>query len=369
LTTHGSRAAVLAAVALALAGCRWMNDDKGMFVDRSTDYVKAQPAAPLEVPEGLSASAITPEMSVPELPPDASRQVFVKDVPRPEAIYARDTTDSVRIQKLGERRWLLVPQSPAIVWPKVKQFFADSGVAIAAEDADRGRLETQWLTADPGARDIVRLAVREGRAASGLTGGRDRLKIVVEQGIRERTAEIHVRHENDSVRAPVEGKFPEVSDAVSVESEVIGEIGSYIASNVADQSVSFVARGISTQTKAELVRTDGDVPALRLALDFNRAWALVNQSLGDAGVPVTDVDRSEGVVYAQVNRQILEGEARKKKGVLRRLFSGGDKGYPVEVRLRSRDDLQEVLVVGEGGRPIAAEDAEQLLLLIREFAT
>jgi len=354
---------------LPLAGCHWFSDDKGFIVDRSKDYAKAQAGPATEVPEGLSSSAIGQQMSVPDLPTASAQHIFADGVPRPEAIYAREEADTVRIQKLGDRRWVLVPQSPAVVWPKVKQFFADNGVAIVAEDPDAGIVETAWLSpADAQTKDVIRLAVKAGRDAGSIKSGRDRLLVKVEPGIRERTTEVYVRAENDSIRMPTEDTFPAASDVPQVEAEVINEVASYVASNVADESVSFVARQLSTQSKAELVRTDQNQPALRLALDFNRAWALVTQALSDAKVPIKDVDRSAGVVYAEVSRGQLQGE--KKHNWFVRMFTGGDKKHPVQLKVTDKGSaLQVAAFETDGTTPLAPDLAEQLLLLIREYAT
>ena len=355
---------------VALSGCHWFSDDKGFFVDRSRDYVKAVPGPSTEVPDGLSGTAIEQQMAVPNLAPDAAEHIFADGVPRPEAIYAREEADTVRIQKLGDRRWVLVPQSPAIVWPKVKQFFADNGVAIVAEDPDAGVLESAWLapSAEAQAKDVVRLAVKAGRETASLKSGRDRLLVKVEPGIRERTTEVYLRSQNDSIRQPTEGVFPAASDVPQIEAEVINELAAYVASNVADESVSFVARQISTQSKAELIRTDANQPALRLTLDFNRAWALVNQALTDAKVPIKDVDRSAGVVYAQISRKQLQGE--QKRGWFMRLFSGRDKKQAVQLKVADKGTSLQVLAFeADGATPLAPDLAEQLLLLIREYAT
>ncbi len=354
---------------LLIGGCKWMRDDKGIFVDRSDDYVAAREGAPLEVPEDLSALAISDVMAVPPLPPSSGRRVTYEDeTPRPEAIFARDEAQGVKIQKLGERRWLLVPQAPDVVWPKVKQFFADNGVGVAEEHPEGGALTTVWLgPADGSAKDVVHLAIRAGREEANVRSGRDRIKVVVEQGIRERTAEVHVRYQNDSVALPSEVALPEASDIDGVELELVSELGSYLASNVGDESVSFVARNISTQTKSELVRTADDRPALRLALDFNRAWAMINQALADAQVPITDVDRTAGIVYAEISDKILNQEG--EGWFLKRWLTRDKKSRPVEVRMRDATDAFEVSVSGPGGAAIAADTAEQLLLLIREFAT
>ena len=58
----------------------------------------------------------------------------------------------------------------------------------------------------------------------------------------------------------------------------------------------------------KLYDTADDRPALRLALDFNRAWAMINQALADAQVPITDVDRTAGIVYAEISDKILNQE-------------------------------------------------------------
>ena len=364
-----SRWAIAIAALVPLTGCHWFSDDKGFFVDRSKDYVKARPGPSTEVPEGLSSTAIGQQMAVPALPPDAAVHIFADGVPRPEAIYAREEADTVRIQKLGDRRWVLVPQSPAVVWPKVKQFFADNGVAVVGEDPDSGVIETAWLTpADAQTKDVIRLAVKGGRETASIKSGRDRLLVKVEPGIRERTTEVYLRDQNDSIRMPTEGMFPAASDVPQVEAEVINELASYVASNVADESVSFVARQISTQSKAELVRTDQNQPALRLTLDFNRAWALITQALSDAKVPVKDVDRSAGVVYAEVSRQQLQGE--QKRGWFMRMFAGGDKKRPVQIKVTDKGTALQVLAFeADGATPLTPDLAEQLLLLIREYAT
>ncbi len=359
---------VIVVVMLMVSGCRWFNDDKGMFVNRADDYVDADESAPLEIPEDLSSAAVQDVMVVPPTTHSGRRVMYADGAPRPEAIFARDEAEGVKIQKLGDRRWLLVPQSPAVVWPKVVQFFADNGIAIASEDPDAGHLTTAWFGPDDGsARDVVRLSIASGREEAKVKSGRDRVKVAIEQGIRERTSEVHLRYENDSLRQPSETALPEVSDVGAVEVELVGELGSYLASNVGDESVSFVARNISTQVKAELIRTDDNQPALRLTLEFDRAWAMINQALADAAVPITDVDRTEGIVYATVTDKILNQES--ESWFLVRWLTRDEKPRPVEVRMVEEPGGYQVLVFDAKSKPLPIDTAEQVLLLIREYAT
>ena len=100
--------------------------------------------------------------------------------------------------------------------------------------------------------------------------------------------------------------MPPQSDIAEVESQLLNELGGYIAANVADASISFVARNISTQSKADLQRDASDLPVLRLNLDFERAWATVNQALHEAKLDVTDVDRIGGCVLRDRHRSDAE---------------------------------------------------------------
>ena len=349
-----------------IAGCGWMSDDKGFFVDRTNDYLKATERPPLIIPDDLSSTAIQNSMGIPQVS-SAQRHVnFEGGAPRPEAIYARDEAEGVKIQKLGDSRWLLIPQPPSVVWPKVKQFFADNGVAIELEQPLNGRIDTEWMTvSSDAARDVVRLSIIDGKQSVGLTTGRDRVRVLVEPGIRDRSTEIHLRFENDSKSMPQDA-MPERSDIAEVESQLLNELGGYIAANVADASVSYVARNISTQSKADLQRDASDLPILRLNLDFERAWATVNQALHEAKFDVTDVDRSAGVFYLTVTDQMLNQE--DKPSFWTRWFRSENK-RKVTILMEPKSPGYDLAVFKEDGQRAPADLAEQILIMIREFAT
>ena len=357
----------LIACATWLSSCGWMNDDKGFFVDRSNDYLKAKERPPLVIPDDLSSTAIQSTNPVPELASSRHHVNFERGAPRPETIYAREESEGVKIQKLGDQRWLLIPQPPVVVWPKVKQFFADNGVAIAAEQPESGRLDTEWLSiSTTAARDVIRLAISDGKHEAGITTGRDRIRVLVEQGIRDRSSEIHLRYENDSKAMPYEEVMPAQSDLATVESQLLNDLGAYIAANVADATISFAARNISTQSKADLQRDANDQPVLRLNLDFDRAWATVNQALTEAKLEVTDVNRTAGVFYVTITNQALNQE--EKPSIFTRWFRSENK-RKIEVRMERQTPGYDLAVYDDNGDRSPADLAEQLLIMIREFAT
>ncbi len=362
----GLRLALAMCVTL-LVGCGWMSDDKGFFVDRSNDYLKATEGPPLVVPEDLSSTSIQNTMAIPAVSSNQRHVNFEGGAPRPEAIYAREEAEGVKIQKLGDQRWLLIPQAPAVVWPKVKQFFADNGVATELEQPETGRIDTEWLTiSSSAARDVVRLSISDGRHSAGVTTGRDRVRVLVEPGIRDRSTEIHLRYENDSKSMPREDVMPSQSDIAEVETQLLNEMGGYIAANVADASISFVARNISTQSKADLQRDASDLPILRLNLDFERAWATVNQALHEAKLDVTDVDRSAGVFYVTVTDQMLNQE--EKPSIWTRWFRSEHK-RKVTILMAPQQPGYDLTVFDDNGQRTDSDTAEQILIMIREFAT
>jgi len=356
-------------------GCSWLNDDKGFFVNKNDDYIDAKAHADLVIPEDLDAARVRDPFPIPPSPPQQNPQFYPQQPPQPNAIYANDTRDEVRIQRLGERRWLALPEAPITVWPKVKQFLAENGVPVAMESGHDGRIDTAWLTiANEPYRDVIRLVIRDGRDKAKVTTGRDRLRIRVEQGMRERTSEIQVRHENDSMGPPTSDALVDLntlaSDIDDIETDVLNELGAYVAARVSEQTVSMVAQEIASGTKSLITRDAAGEPTLLIYLDDERAWATLGQALIRAEMNVTDQSREEGKYYVNVTKAFLAGE--EKKGFFRKLFSfgRGDRGQNLQIYLQpSGASAFAVTILDDKARPADRDLSQQLLLMIREFAS
>jgi outer membrane protein assembly factor BamC len=343
-----------------------LSDDKGLIVDRSNDYLKAKEGPPLIIPPDMDAAPTQPVMPIAPVDSSVRHVELSGKAPLPEAIYARDEGEGVKIQKLNDARWLLIAQPPAVVWPKVKQFLADNGVPIAYEKPEDGRIDTGWMTIDTAdARDVVRLTILHGKEAEQSMSGQDRVGLLIEQGIRDRTSEIHLRYQNDSQSVPLGNVMPTKSDVLDIEGALLNELGAYIAANVADGTVSYVARNISTQNKAAIVTDALDLPVLHLNLDFERAWATVSQALGEAKIEVKDVDRSAGTFFASVSDDVLNQENRP--GIFTRWLHS-NKEHPVEVRMVPVTQGFDVTLYDDAGQRVPAELAEQILIMIREYS-
>ena len=369
------RLAVLAS--LLVGGCGWFSDDKGFFVNRSDDYIDAEQGPALVIPEDLGVALEDP-FPIPPIPAQQNARFFPGRPPLPDAIYANDNRDAIRIQRLSQRIWLVVPEPPTTVWPKIKQFLAENGVGIAAEHPSQGRITTEWLAIEDGPyRDVVRTLLRELKTSAAAPGGRDRLLLQVEQGLRELTSEVHVSHESAGEQAAaaapsaqqVAAALPP-SGLVELPPRLLNELGAYIAARVAEQTVSMVAQEIAGQAKSELGRDASGAPVLRLFLDEERARATLQQAFTNAGLEVLEVDRQAGAYQVRIPAAAFLG-GEQRRGFFRRVFSFRGAGDAAEVTLRIRREDEQVFglsVQAVGGEPAPFEFAQQVLVLVREYS-
>lgn len=356
---------------IGLGGCRWFNDDKGVFVNRDDDYITMVERDALVVPSDLQSSKVADPFPVPRTPRQLNPQFYPYKPPRPDAIFANDNREQVRIQRLGERAWLVVPEAPTTVWPKVKQFLAENGISVASEMAEYGRLDTEWLdTSRESYRDIIRTVIREGKEQESFLEGEDRLLIGVEPGLREGTSEVYVRHENDVLGLPSVG----VVDLESIRSlmpaveiDVLSEIGAYIAAKVSEQTISMVATENTGEVKSSVGRNAEGTPVLKLHLDYDRAWATVGQALNRAEVEVENQDQLEGVYYVRIPDKVLTGE---EKGWFSGLFGGGKAGHDLQLHMSEAGDAVYYLsVTDDKDKPVDREFSQEVLTMLRDFSS
>jgi len=355
-----------------LSGCGWLLDDEGFIQDRRNAYRDAQSVPPPEVPRDLSATQIESMMVVPEVPMGTYRRSADFETPRPATLFARREERQVRIQTLGDRRWIVAPAEPDVVWPRIKQFLADNGVPITEENPREGEIVTDWLEVeDSGYQDIVRRVIATERAAQERPYHRLRLRL--ERAVRDGASEIHLAHE--AVTEPPSGSGGDARDpagddanaAGGAENTLLSELATYLAADVAGSGVSFLAQTVAAEEKAAIVRDDGGHPRLRLRLDYARAWATVSTALENASVPVQEAEREAGRIRIRFDSERFDRE--DEPGFWSRLFGGGD-AQALTLRLAENADAYDLEVYEEDAAGRAPPElAERVLSVIREFAS
>jgi outer membrane protein assembly factor BamC len=297
----------------------------------------------------------------------------------PDAKYASDNRDEVRVQRLGNRSWLVIPESPTTAWPKMKQFFADNGVLLVDDRPEVGRLNTAWLKDnETPARDLVRSLLASARSEAGLESGEDRFLIRVEQGLQPQSTEVHLRHDNDALNGVVAANLLYVQDAnsdlIAAENELLQQIGAYVAARVAESTVSKVALQIGSQPKSDMRRNADGIPELRFFLDRRRAVASLTQSLRNAGVIINSEDSDAGRFDISIPSEVLTG--KKGGGFFCRItFSCSSRGA-TDVTLFMSDAIAtelgegyKISVLQDGELMVDVDRAQEILVMIREFAT
>lgn len=364
-----ARTAALVALLAALPGCSWILDDEGLIQDRRNEYREARLARVPDVPEDLDGSTIQEMMPVPAvsgMDRYLAQEEF--DLPRPATLFAREEDRGVRIQRFGGDSWIVAPDPPALVWPRVKQFLSDNGVTVFGEDPEAGLMVTNWIRLDDQEtyNDLVRSSLVEGSAGQPW----HQLQLRVEQAVRRGATELHVVQAGRDAPSGVPD-FAAGSTDEEAGRLLLGSLAEYLAAELGGAGVSFVAQSIATEAKAEIVRRTNAAPTLRLRLPGGRAWATVGTALENAEIPVDSSDEDAGVYRIRYNERQFRGE---EAGWFASLFDFGSddptaEGDPYVLRLEERDDGYELLILDERERELDRENAEQILSVLREFAS
>ena len=373
---------VLVTTASILTGCGLlplMPFNNGSDKPTSTTYIDLRPQAPLEVPEDLRQSEPSQVSAIPEIIEQRNASYYPDRPPLPDAKYASDNRDEVRVQRLGNRSWLVIPESPTTAWPKMKQFFADNGVLLVDDRPEVGRLNTAWLKEnETPARDLVRSLLASARSEAGLESGEDRFLIRVEQGLQPQSTEVHLRHDNDALNGVVAANLLYVQDAnsdlIAAENELLQQIGAYVAARVAESTVSKVALQIGSQPKSDMRRNADGIPELRFFLDRRRAVASLTQSLRNAGVIINSEDSDAGRFDISIPSEVLTG--KKGGGFFCRItFSCSSRGatdvtlFMSEAIATELGEGYKISVLQDGELMVDVDRAQEILVMIREFAT
>lgn len=387
--------AALCISSLTLAGCGVLGND-GYFRDRSNDYQQADSLAPLQIPEGINAKHQEELYEIPQIAGNGLEQSDF-EVPRPQALSVNAGMERVKIQKLGNSRWVLVSQPPEEVWPQLHYFLRTSGLRVEMSDASAGIMETAWMTFNES------------------PGTKDKYRLQIETGVQPDTTEVHVRHLSVAEDSPVGGtvNWPQRSSSPEREGWMIDEMSTALATESTGASASLVAQAIGGSTvKVQLREPVGHEPYISMGLEMERAWATVAHAVNAGGYRLHREDSDIGLFYVTYDeeRELAESEeedggwfswaSRDKKEdeladsadqiTLQQILAGIDttegsepplfkeiKGLGVGadpeeefpgylIVIRGNDDEIEVRIRDTRGQPLSRTKASELLLSIQQ---
>ncbi len=312
-----------ALLVMSVSGCGLFFGDDGVFRDRRDDYLKAQSVEPIKIPSDSKGERLGQLFVIPPLAGTGSTAPAEFVVPKPSAPEKIvEQTDEIKIQKLGERRWIDIRRTPAAVWPQVRDFLSNQSMPIVEQSSVGGTLETAWIPAQ--------------------TTGVDRYRIQLESGLSPQSTEIRVVQMN-AARADDSAAWPERSMDADREAWLIKELATYLASHT-DTQASMLAQGANHQAQRVLLLQSPE-PILQMTVDYARAWASVSGALNSDGYRVDSANREQGDWLVSVVSSEDKDETTQYRAHLQRLT----------------DDKVQVTVRSSDGETLPEAEAEKLL--------
>lgn len=377
------RTLALAALTAMLAAC---TSTEGLFSGEKVDYRSATASTKsLEVPPDLTQlardSRYQPQggvvsASTAAVPATAtSTAAAVAAVPT----VALNASGDLHIERQGQLRWLVTPQTPEQLWPQLRAFWVQSGFTLDIENAPAGVMETNW---NENRAKLPNDAVRNtiGRLLGNLydTGERDRFRTRV-----ERTAsgsEIYVSHRG------AEEVFVGVTREATtwrarpndpdLEAEVLARLMVALGAREDQARTALASPGTATTAtptaaasaaapaRARAVTTPG-IAALELDETFDRAWRQVGLALDRGGFTVEDRDRAAGLYYVRYVDPKYAGQ--DEPGFWSRLLgktSNPQAAVRYRVALKGGDTRTTVSVQTSAGGPDVGENGQRIVALL-----
>ena len=322
-----SRGLVLSALMVSLSGCGMLNS---VIESDKVDYRGAKKAAALDIPPDLTQLEKDNRYAVPDGRGIAtasgyqqSRGGAVAPLASGEAIGPANT-QAMRVERNGNQRWLVVRQSPEVLWPAIKQFWADNGFTLVSESPATGTMETDW--AENRAKipqDFIRNTL--GRVFDSLysTGERDKFRTRLERAA-DGSTEIYISHRgaeevyvgSQKEQTTWTGRANDPGLEAQMLSKLVARLSGTPDVKPAEK---VVANAVVAPQHAKLVSAAGG-DYVEVDEGFDRAWRRVGLALDRVGFTVEDRDRVQGVYFVRY----VDPELAAKDGFFSKLFSFGN---------------------------------------------
>lgn len=369
---------------LALAGLTGCSSISNLLDPNRIDYKSASKATTtsLEVPPDLTQIRRDSRFAIPENQGSATASSFnlqqsakTAGAATGVAAVAPAQVQDMRIERDGSQRWLVVKQTPEVLWPQIKDFWQELGFLISSESMEAGVMETDW--AENRAKipqDIIRNTLGKVLDSLYSTGERDKFRTRIERTANG-TVEIYISHRGAQevlVGSQKDGTVwtPRASDP-GLEAEFLSRLMVRLGSDTERAKVA--TSGPSTlKIRSKLVK-NANGNYVEVDEGFDRSWRRVGLALDRVGFTVEDRDRSKGLYFVRYIDQDIDAKTKgASDGFFSKLFSWGssDKtNTALKYRVFIKDaagDTSQVTVQNNDGKADSSATAEKILQLLSE---
>ncbi|ANY17202.1 outer membrane protein assembly factor BamC [Bordetella pseudohinzii] len=368
-TRHAGISALMAL--MLLSGCNDINQLMGN--DESIDYKSTRRGEPLSIPPDLTQANADPRYKAPASGTATFSQYQAQG--QQAAVAPQNTNvlpqrDDMKVERDGNLRWLVVQRPPEQVFPKVVDFWTDTGFTVSTNDPRSGLVETDW------AENRAKIPESWLRQLLGAvletawdSGEREKFRTRVER-VNGHT-EIYISHTQmlekrtgpDSAQVQwVNGK-----EDPGLNAAMLARLMVYLGTDV-DAARKLVAQAEAAPQRPAVqqsVRAEGAM--LVVSESFDRAWRRVGVALDSGGFAVDDRDRSAGDYFVRYVDSDT-GLKNEEPGFFSRLFGGDKKAAAAQYRIHvaGSGEQTQVTVLDSNGQRDNSATAQRLLSVLKD---
>jgi outer membrane protein assembly factor BamC len=354
-----------------LGGCSGIDE-----YDTRIQYKKSTTTSPLELPPDLMATAAIEDQLV--IPNTATYSDYEtaqghSTVKSPITEHVLPQADNVQLQHKDQTSWLVVQNTPEIVWSQAKNFLLDQGFNLSLENPQIGILETGWAE---NRADIPQDGLRRlfGGALDFLYSAptRDKYRIRLERGQTPNTTEIYLTHTGVKEVGYGENTFAweDRPSNPELEAEMLKRLMVYLGVTPKANDTQIVEATVEpadTETfiteKIQLFKTPDGQTSLLVDQSHESVWRYVGLALDRLGLLIEDRNREQGTYFVRY----LDLE-KEKPGVLDSWFGEGannpDQEY--QIHLNQEQTGTRITMLDKAGKVDTSKSAREIITLLHE---
>jgi len=366
-------AAASALMALALlAGCSDVNELLGN--EESVDYKSTRRGEPLSIPPDLTQASSDPRYRAPASGSTTYSQYQQQG--QQQVASATQTSNvlpqrnDMRVERDGDLRWLVIERPPEEVFPKVVDFWTETGFTVSTNNPKAGLIETDW------AENRAKIPESWLRQALGSildtawdSGEREKFRTRVER-VSGHT-EVYISHQQmlEQRSGPDEAQvhWEHGKEDPGLNAAMLARLMVYLGTDV-DNARKLVAQA-EASPQSPTVQQDVRANGAMLVVDesFDRAWRRVGVALDSGGFAVDDRDRSAGEYFVRYV-DTDTGAQQDQPGFFSRLFSGDKKAQAAQYRIHLAESgsQTQVTVLDSNGQRDSSATAQRLLSVLKD---
>ncbi len=366
--------------AMSLAGCSTVGDLlAGEKIDYRTSSSSSKTAG-LEVPPDLtqlkrdsryqqvqsgSVSAAAYQAGTPAAATSGAAQ---------PAVAAPLSVGDVKLERLGNERWLRTSLTPEQLWPQLQSFWKERGFVLVQDQSAVGVMETDWAeNRGKIPMDFIRATVGKVFDSAYSTGELDKFRTRVERAAGG-GSEIYISHRGMIEVYRGERKDNTVWQPRLADPQLEGELLARLmlklgATEEAVKTAVASSAGPSAVARARVIE-GRPAPTLQVDDGFDRAWRRVGVALDRSGFTVEDRDRTQGLYFVRYVDPAFAG--KEEPNFLSKLFSFGSKKNDganlarYRVSVKSEGERSVVTVLNNQGEPETGEAGKRISKLLLE---